>query len=233
MKKKFNNFPTCIHLMYPRFTFYKKNFDLIFTPSHDSVKQNKYIKKFLGTPCNIKLIKKTNHKYISPIIFLIIGGNHGRYKLSVEEVKTIILTVVMKLKNNGTLLITTSRRTSKKVINIVNSMAKKYSVIKEVYHPLNNSLENTYLKNLSISKEIVVTGDSMSMVSEACETKKPVRIYYNDRFCSNKHISFCNNLIKENYAFPFRTLGKKCKKIKVLNTSKKIALCIKKNLNNE
>ena len=89
------------------------------------------------------------------------------------------------------------------------------------------------MKNLSLSNEIVVTGDSMSMVSEACETNKPVRIYYNTKFCSNKHIRFCNSLIKEKYAFPFDTLGKKHIRIKVLNTSKKIALCIKKNLNRE
>ena len=95
------------------------------------------------------------------------------------------------------------------------------------------SKDNIYLKSLSISKEIVVTGDSMSMISEACETKKPVRIYYNTKFCSKKHIRFCNKLIKDKYAFPFETIGKKNTTIKVLNTSKKIALCIKKNLNHE
>ena len=112
-------------------------------------------------------------------------------------------------------------------------MAEEYSVIKEVYHPGTSNAKNTYLKNLSLSNEIVVTGDSMSMISEACETRKPVRIYYNTKFCSNKHIRFCNSLIKKKYAFPFDTLGKKQLTIKVLNTSKKIALCIKKNLNNE
>ncbi|MDC3023952.1 mitochondrial fission ELM1 family protein, partial [Alphaproteobacteria bacterium] len=77
------------------------------------------------------------------------------------------------------------------------------------------------------------TGDSMSMVSEACEVNKPVRLYFNSVFCSDKHITFCNRLIKEQYAFPFDSLGKKYGKIKVLNTSKKIALYIKKNLENE
>ena len=233
LKKKFNLKPTCVHLMYPRFTFFKKKLDLIFTPMHDSVKENKFVKKFLGTPSNVVLIKNTIHHYIQPIIFLIIGGNHGRYKLSEKEVENIILKIISKIKNKGTLLITTSRRSSKKVTSKIDSMAEEYSVIKEVYHPRNNNAKNTYLKNLSLSNEIVVTGDSMSMVSEACETRKPVRIYYNTKFCSNKHIRFCNSLIKKKYAFPFDTLGKKLITIKVLNTSKKIALCIKKNLNNE
>ena len=76
--------------------------------------------------------------------------------------------------------------------------------------------------------EIVVTGDSMSMVSEACETRKPVRIYYNTKFCSNKHIRFCNSLIKKKYAFPFDTLGKKLITIKVLNTRVKVMLFLYK-----
>ncbi len=233
LKKKFNFKPTCVHLMYPRFTFFKKKLDLIFTPMHDNAKENKFVKKFLGTPSNIVLIKNTIHHHIQPIIFLIIGGNHGIYKLSEKEVEKIILKIVSKIKNKGTLLITTSRRSSKKVTSKINSMAEEYTVIKEVYHPGNHNAKNTYLKNLSLSNEIVVTGDSMSMVSEACETRKPVRIYYNNKFCSDKHIRFCNSLIKKKYAFPFETLGKKQNTIKVLNTSKKIALCIKKNLNNE
>ena len=32
---------------------------------------------------------------------------------------------------------------------------------------------------LSFADEIIVTGDSMSMVSESCELKKPVRIFFN------------------------------------------------------
>jgi len=233
LKKKFNHSPACIHLMYPRFTFFKKSFDIIFTPMHDNVEQNQYIKKFLGTPSNIKLVQDKSNIFINPIIFLIVGGNHGRFKLSEKEVENMIIKIILKLKKKGTLLITTSRRTSIKVINKINDIAKEYSIIKEVFHPVISNAKNSYLKNLSIAKEIVVTGDSMSMLSEACETKKPVRIYYNERFCSRKHIKFCNSLIKDNYAFPFETLGKKCDKLKVLNTSKKVALFIKRKLNYE
>ena len=96
--------------MYPRFTIFKKNFDLIFTPSHDTVKETKYVKKFLGTPSNIVLTKKPHHIHMKPTIFLVIGGNHGRFKLSEKEVENVILKIISKLKNKGTLLITSSRR---------------------------------------------------------------------------------------------------------------------------
>ena len=110
---------------------------------HDNVKENKYVKKFLGTPCNIVLIKKKNHIHMNLLFFIIVGGNHGIFKLSEKEVENIILKIISKLKNKGTLLITTSRRSSKKVINKINSMAKKYSFIKEVYHPKTNNAKNT------------------------------------------------------------------------------------------
>ena len=76
---------------------------------------------------------------------------------------------------------------------------------------------------LTFSDELVITGDSVSMISESCQYKKPVRIYYNNDICSPKHMLFCENLIQEGYAFPFETLLKKCNKIRVLNTTKIIS----------
>ena len=65
--------------MYPRFTLFKKNFDLIFIPNHDKVKRTNTIIKFLGSPSNVKLLKISNHKYEEPEIFLILGGNNKKY----------------------------------------------------------------------------------------------------------------------------------------------------------
>ena len=233
LKKLLKGNPFCVHLMYPRFTLFKKNLNLIFTPSHDNVEQSQHIKKFLGSPTNIKLIKNIKHQFKSPIVYLIIGGNHSWYKLSDKEVEVLIDQIVKSLNNKGSLLITTSRRSSIRVVEKINVLFKTHSIIKEIYHPRKSKTNNTHFKNLSLADEIVVTGDSMSMVSEACETKKPTRIYFSKKFCSKKHIRFCENLIKDGFAFPFDTLGKKCKIIKTLNTSKKIALHIEKILNNE
>ena len=76
------------------------------------------------------------------------------------------------------------------------------------------------------SKEIVVTGDSMSMVSEACSIKKKVRIFYSTEICSPKQIFYCKKLIKEGYAFNLKYLDKE-KNIKILETSKNISDKIK------
>ena len=76
---------------------------------------------------------------------------------------------------------------------------------------------------ISFADEFIVTGDSVSMLSEICQYKKPVRIYYDKNFCAPKHIFFCKQLISEGYAFPFETLLKKCNKIRTLNTAKVIS----------
>lgn len=232
LKKKFKFRPFCIHLMYPRFTLFRKNFNLIFTPNHDSVKKSKFVRKFLGSPSNIELKKIKNHDYVKPVFFLLIGGDHGRYQLSRNEVKELIYKISSKLNKKATILISTSRRTSKEIIEEVDKIKNTLKIIKEVFHPNKSSCENPYLKFLSIADEIIATGDSMSMLSDACETNKPVRIYYNDSFCSKKNISFCENLIKGKYAFSFETLGKRCTILKTLRTSEKIALEIKRSLQN-
>jgi len=233
LKKKFDFKPFCIHLMYPRFTLFKKNFNLIFIPYHDKVRKSKAIIKCLGSPSNVKLLKITDHEHEKPVIFLILGGDNKNYILSIHEVDKLINKIVNGLSDRkGTLLITTSRRSSKALIEKVNQMKKEISVIKEVYHPNISKNKNPYIKNLSIANEIVVTGDSISMISDACETGKPVRIYYNKNFCTKKHIRFCETLIEKKYAFPIDTLGKKCNIIKKLNTTTIIANHIKRSLKN-
>ena len=80
---------------------------------------------------------------------------------------------------------------------------------------------------LKSSSEVIVTGDSMSMISEVCSINKPIRLFYNSKFCSKKHILFCEKMIKEGYAFSIDTLGEKSRRIKTLNASKLIAKKIK------
>ena len=64
----------------------------------------------------------------------------------------------------------------------------------------------------------------MSMLSEACETKKPRSIII---VVSLESILSFDSLITDKYAFPFETFGKNGN-LKVWNTSRKIAFYIKR-----
>ena len=236
LKNKISPKPYLAHLMYPKFSLNINSTDIIFTPKHDITPKKLNLVRTLGTPNQIKYLLDKNFTSLKninkPVISILLGGDHGYFKLEVNEVKYIIDTVIKKIKYRGSIIISTSRRTSGNVISMLNELNKKSSIISYLYHPKLDKKKNTIAEILFNADEIVVTGDSMSMVSECCELNKPIRIYYNKKICSTKHLSFCKNIIKEGYAFPFETLLKKCNVIKTLDTSKLISKKIKSMLEN-
>ena len=62
--------------------------------------------------------------------------------------------------------------------------------------------DNPYLGYLAIADDIIVTGDSVSMCSEASSTQKPVRIFTGSNWLTQKHLRFVNSLYNKQYATP-------------------------------
>ena len=230
LKYLFSDSPYFVHLMYPKLSFNRKNCNLIFTPNHDNIKQHHNIINTFGSPAPFKIPRKINNPYnAKPVILLLIGGNHGRYILKSEIINSLIIDILKK-NHIGSILISTSRRTPDDIIKLVDELGKKNPAIKNIFHPKKKYKENPLNEMILFANELVVTGDSISMISELCQYKKPVRIFFNTKFCAPKHINFCKKLIYEGYAYPFETFLKKCDKIKTLNTTKKISKKILGNL---
>ncbi len=222
-----------IHLMYPKFSFNVRSCNLIFTPFHDNINASEHVIKTLGSPAPLDKIKNKKSPYRSkPTISILIGGNHGRYKLKSKTINYLITKTLNKIKK-GSILISTSRRTPDDVIKLIDKWGEKNKVFKTIFHPKKNNKKNPIKEMIAYADEFVVTGESVSMVSQLCQYKKPVRIIFNKKFCSTKHINFCTKLINEGYAFPFESLLEKCDKIKTLNTSKKISKKILSIIKNE
>ena len=224
--------PFLIQLMYPRFTLYKKLYDMIIVPEHDRTPKHKNIYKFIGTPNQISHLTKTEQSKIlskkkNSIILILLGGNHGKYKLNITLINKIINSVMISAEKNDCIYITTSRRTSLQGIKYIDKQFAKNKKIKQIYHPNTSSENNPIVNFLYECKEIVVTGDSMSMISEACSINKPVRIFYNKNICSPKQIAYCKKLIEEGYAFKLNSKKMIKKNIKVLETTKFISNKIK------
>ena len=222
LKSLFSNTPYFIHLMYPKLSLNIKNCNLIFTPFHDNVVASDRVIKTLGSPAPLDNIEVKKNPYkTKPIISILIGGNHGRYKFKSSTINYMITETLNKIKQ-GSILISTSRRTPDNIIKLINKWGKKNKIFKIIFHPKNNSEINPLKEMITYADEFVVTGDSVSMVSQLCQYKKPVRIIFNKKFCATKHINFCTKLIDEGYAYPFESLLEKCDNIKTLNTTKKI-----------
>ncbi len=236
IKKISNDNALHIQLMNPRFNWSNTNIDLITIPMHDNYKNrintlvtigsankfsNKYLKELRQK--NIAHYKQLTH----PIIFCIIGGNTNNHKLTFDMANKVLNKALEITGKKGTILITTSRRTEKNVINKIDVVYNTINNNKLIFHPSISNNKNPYEIFMSFADEIIVTGDSISMISEACSTQIPVRIFSSINLCSEKHLSFHDYLIKNNYAVSFDDVLITTNKRRELNTSKKIAAKIK------
>ncbi|GIR09480.1 MAG: hypothetical protein CM15mP20_0510 [Alphaproteobacteria bacterium] len=223
LKSLFSDTTYFIHLMYPKLSLNIRECNLIFTPFHDNVAASERVIKTLGSPAPLDIIKIKKKPYkTKPIISILIGGNHGRYKLKSHTINYMITETLNKIKQ-GSILISTSRRTPDNIIKLIDKWGKKNKVFKIIFHPKNNNEANPLKEMIAYADEFVVTGDSVSMVSQLCQYEKPVRIIFNKKFCAAKHMKFCIKLIDDGYAYPFESLLEKCDNIKTLNTTKKIS----------
>jgi len=105
-------------------------------------------------------------------VAVLIGGNNGRFTLGRTEAQQIAVQLALLIKTeNVTIALTPSRRTDPEAIE----------VFKQVLTPLGSYVwdgvgDNPYLGLLACADFILVTTDSVSMISEAAATKVPVMI---------------------------------------------------------
>jgi mitochondrial fission protein ELM1 len=107
-----------------------------------------------------------------PWIVVLIGGSINRYTLDARAAQRIAGEAGAR---GGSLLICNSYRTPQDAIPALTKALTVPAFIFD-WHRAPRS-ENPYLAFLGLGDEIVVTGDSISMLAEACSTGKPVHIF--------------------------------------------------------
>jgi mitochondrial fission protein ELM1 len=107
-----------------------------------------------------------------PLVAVLVGGSNGRFRMGVPEAEALAgrLAAMMRAERVG-LALTPSRRTGLPV----------RQVLERVLAPLGGWVwdmagDNPYLGLLACADAIVVTSDSVSMVSEAAATRVPVMV---------------------------------------------------------
>lgn len=209
-----------------------KEFNLVYTPEHDKNKHHATnIRYTIGCPHFITADKLNNayqkwyNKFSGlphPLTALIIGGAIKNGTFSLQNAEKLALAVKsLKEKEGGGLLITTSRRTG------VNAEQKIMSILDSLPHYVylwNSSDENPYLGFLACADNIIVTGDSVSMCSEATATGKTLRIFTGENWLTPKHLRFVQSLYDHNMASDLsdETLAT-FQPHTILNTSREIA----------
>jgi len=107
-------------------------------------------------------------RYRRPLAAVLLGGSNGRYRFGAAEAHVLAAQLALVARDYG-LVITPSRRTG----------ADALGILRAALEPLGAwiwdfSGENPYFGMLACADALIVTADSVSMVSEAVATSAPV-----------------------------------------------------------
>jgi mitochondrial fission protein ELM1 len=109
-----------------------------------------------------------------PYIALMVGGHSGPYSFDKSAAHRLVKQAnQMAESHGGSLLVSTSSRTPKHVADYL----EKHLSVPNYFHRWGLSDENPYYAFLTLVESVIVTGDSVSMLSEACAMLKPVYMF--------------------------------------------------------
>ena len=106
-----------------------------------------------------------------PLVAVLIGGANGAYRMDAAATTELAARLVDLAESGAGLLVTPSRRTG-----TANEAILRRALAGRSAFLWDGTGENPYFALLGLADAIVVTPDSVSMVSEACSTGKPVLI---------------------------------------------------------
>lgn len=170
-----------VNILNPR--LYHGLFDLIVAPEHDRLKYPNVLEVSGGlhrvTPERLSQEAasfKLQHKNLKgPLITVLLGGPSKSFALEVDHFVTLGRQLAhLHRARQAHFLISFSRRTPQDFKEAFLTATK--SVPLEIYDPLESKTSNPYFAYLGLADHIIVTADSISMVTEACSTGKPVYI---------------------------------------------------------
>lgn len=195
-----------IHCLWPGTRY--PEIDVQLAPSHDQLKASDNALTFLGAlhPLTEPVLAEEArrfaalfHGYPKPHIGVLIGGTSGKHRATIEDLHHLIDTAAL-LAQGGTLFITTSRRSPELFIDAIHRRLSD----QELYYLYDwrSTQPNPYRGYLASCDAFIVSGDSVSMVSEACFTGKPVLVDIHFSSMRHKHHHFIHQLSEGGFVLP-------------------------------
>ncbi len=165
-----------IHIQDPKVSL--NHFDYVVVPEHDSIDGTNVIKTkgaihylTMDEIDKNRVYLENRVKKDKDILTLILGGPTKHYKYTQKNLENIFSKIKKNIEDNKLqLIVISSIRTPKNAISLARNYFSDESLIIEDVD------KKAYLSSLSLSKFIVVTCDSSSMISEAALTGKPIYI---------------------------------------------------------
>ncbi len=207
IKKQSQGKTKIIQLMHPG-NCGLKDLDLIIVSEHDA-KKSKGGNFFFITGCPHRVSETTilqaKEKWEPifsslprPWVSVIIGGAIKRHPFSLENAKALGQEIrELHRQIGGSILISTSRRTGAEAEKIIMNELKG---IPSYTYLWGEKKENPIMGFYACADKIIVTGDSVSMASEACGSGNPVLVFEGQGWLTKKHKRFIASLYTKGYA---------------------------------
>jgi len=158
-----------------------QHFDLVIAPMHDNLRGANVIQTIgalhRAAPERLaeeaRLIEPRIAALPRPVIGVLIGGANGVYRFGIEEARSLATEIGRHAAaSGGSAIVTPSRRTGD-----ANIAALRAALGATPGFVWDGAGANPYFGILALADVILVTGDSVNMITEACATGHPVYIY--------------------------------------------------------
>jgi len=188
-----------------------EKFDLVIIPRHDRPLKRKNILTIEGALNLVdieylegesrELSKSQGLNKESTYIGLLIGGDSKGFRLSPELIRDLIREVKALSKSLGAeILVTTSRRTSSQVEEVIKSEFKDYPGVRLMVIANEKNIPQAVGGILGLSKIIISSPESISMISEAVNSKRYVFVFKAPGL-SFKHKRFLKHFAGKQYIY--------------------------------
>ena len=175
LKRKNSNIFT-IHIQNPKVN--SNNFDVVIAPQHDSHYNGSNVYHSEGaihyiTNKEIEAAKNylTSKIKSNKIVSIILGGPNKYYSFSKEQLMEIFQSIKSCFIAKGyETIIIPSMRTPKTIIELAKKEMSKFG------HVVDKVDKQAYLSAYALAEYVVVTCDSISMISEAAASGKPIYV---------------------------------------------------------
>lgn len=159
-----------------------RHWDLVIAPEHDGLQGRNvvHVQGSLNPVDDAWLLEARRHfaafaDLPSPRTAVLLGGNsaHARFDRGAFEMLAAKLEVALA-RDGGSLLVTTSRRTS---IKVIAPLRHRFIETPGMIWCDEGDGPNPYAGLLAWADRIVCSPDSVNMISEACATRVPVHVF--------------------------------------------------------
>jgi len=189
-----------------------RNFNVAIIPKHDRPKERHNTVITQGSPNLVdkdtmkdgaREVQKLSNLTLSKRLGVFIGGDNPEYSLTTGLAEELIGQIKRSIEElDMELLITTSRRTPKDIEDLLKRRFGSNPRCKLLIIANEKNVENTVSGILELSEIVLVSGESISMVSEAASSGKRVIVFGLEKKRSSsfdKHDYAIKDLVSSNY----------------------------------